>query len=472
MSPRPPPKISLKHEWKRESGSEHAQRSEAGQQTRSFQSNQPTLNPIRERSGRPDITHDVIGVQDERKTSRSQEIVVNSFHEELISSERTGRPVIETSVIQIRSSEDSKDPNVEKAHERTRRPVITHDVINVSDNSQSETFMKAKRSTLEIKTLRERTGRPVVNHYDSSHEQTMLNEVNMDFRIPGLPHSVVKHVESTSVRELIQKIENHPDRHALQQDLRQNQSYNPFSPESKKMIQDVGNIELCELLETEPKTQCTECLLYWNMGIVYCTCGHFLKETEDNRGFTNYTMDFLSVPESVIKKGRPHGHRYGKKLGETEYYLANQLKKKCQKRQFQGIHDRFLHDQEFRIRMTENNRDEEHCRRWDALADEDHTHHLTEKEYFYYKNKWWLHLNKQGSNTIPLRNRSDFKQALSTLERLQQEAGEEPHVPTYSYKHKQWQLAQSSSSTWWNWQGSWWSSYDSESDGGGEPSLE
>ena len=32
----------------------------------------------------------------------------------------------------------------------------------------------------------------------------------------------------------------------------------------------------------------------------------------------------------------------------------------------------------------------------------------------------------------------DFKQALSILQRLQQEAVEEPHVPTYSYKHKQW----------------------------------
>ena len=37
---------------------------------------------------------------------------------------------------------------------------------------------------------------------------------------------------------------------------------------------------------------------------------------------------------------------------------------------------------------------------------------------------------KQGSNSIPLRNRSDFKQALSSLERSQQEAGEEPYVPT------------------------------------------
>ena len=84
----------------------------------------------------------------------------------------------------------------------------------------------------------------------------------MDFRIPGLPHSAVKHAQSTSVRELIQKIENHPDRHALQQDLRQNQASNPFSQESKKMIQEVGNIELFELLETVPKTQCTACVSY------------------------------------------------------------------------------------------------------------------------------------------------------------------------------------------------------------------
>ena len=73
---------------------------------------------------------------------------------------------------------------------------------------------------------------------------------------------------------------------------------------------------------------------------------------------------------------------------------------------------------------------------------------------------------------MPLRNRSDFKQSLYTLQRLQQEAGEEPHVAIYSYKHKQWQLAQSSSSTLWNWQGSWWSSYNSESQEGCEPSLE
>ena len=300
MSPRPPPKIFLKHEWKRELGSEQARRSEAGQLSRSFQSNQPILNPIRERTGRPVMRDDARMVQDGRKTSRSQEIDVNSFREEPGSSERTGRPVAgpftgkpvnETSVIQARSSEDRKDFNVEQAHERTERPVITHDVITVSNSSQTRSVHESETFNVGDETLRERTGRPVIDHDDLSHESMMVNEEDMEFRIPGLPHSVVKHAQSTGVRELIQKIENHPDRHAPQQDLRQNQSCNPFSPESKTMIQDVGNIELCELLETEPKTQCKVCQSYWNTGMIYCTCRHFLhKETEVNRKFVKFSI--------------------------------------------------------------------------------------------------------------------------------------------------------------------------------------
>ena len=110
MSPRPPPKISLKHEWKKELGSEHAQRSEVGQLSRSFQSNQPILNPI---------------------------------------CERTGRPVIETSAIQARSSEDRKDSNVEKAHERTRRLVSKQTQKLCQLVIKHVLFMKAKHSTLE-----------------------------------------------------------------------------------------------------------------------------------------------------------------------------------------------------------------------------------------------------------------------------------------------------------------------------------
>ena len=103
------------------------------------------------------------------------------------------------------------------------------------------------------------------------------------------------------------------------------------------MIHEVGNIELCELLDTEPKTQCKVCLSYWDIGIVYCTCGHFLRNgTEENMKFVQYTMDLLSIPDYYIKKGRPHGHRYGKKPGDHEYFIANSLKKKLQEEELLG----------------------------------------------------------------------------------------------------------------------------------------
>ena len=93
-------------------------------------------------------------------------------------------------------------------------------------------------------------------------ERSMLNEVDIDFRISRLTHSVVKQAENSRVRQLVKKIESHPHRQVLQQDLLQNNAYNPFSEKSKKMIKDMGNVELFELFETDPETQCKECLSY------------------------------------------------------------------------------------------------------------------------------------------------------------------------------------------------------------------
>ena len=99
-----------------------------------------------------------------------------------------------------------------------------------------------------------------------------------------------------------------------------------------------------------------------------------------NRSFIEYTLDLLSIPEYVIKKGRPHGHRYGKLPGNKEYYLANNFRIK---KDYKGIHDRFLRDHIFRGRMIENSRDEEVCRAWNVLAEQDHTYHMSEEEYFH-----------------------------------------------------------------------------------------
>ena len=147
--------------------------------------------------------------------------------------------------------------------------------------------------------------------FNADNELTReIIEEDIDFKIPGLPHSTVKQLHGASVRNSIQKIENHPQQQALQRDLQKSQSFNPFSQESKEMIHEVGNIELCELLDMEPKAQCKVCLSYCDASIVYCTCGHFLRNgTEESEKFVQYAVDLLSIPNYYIKKGRPHGHR-------------------------------------------------------------------------------------------------------------------------------------------------------------------
>ena len=59
-----------------------------------------------------------------------------------------------------------------------------------------------------------------------------------------------------------------------------------------------------------------------------------------------------------------------------------------------------MRDETFRNRMIDNDRDEDVSRQMDALADEDHTHHLTPQEYYHYKSNWWLRSNKTGADTL------------------------------------------------------------------------
>ena len=107
MSPRSPPKISFKHEWKRELGSEVARQpeGEVARQAKSSQPTQPTPNPIRERWGRLD------NMQDGSNTYLSQEINVNSFCEELSSSERTGRLVATLNTADATDSSRARSPH-------------------------------------------------------------------------------------------------------------------------------------------------------------------------------------------------------------------------------------------------------------------------------------------------------------------------------------------------------------------------
>ena len=65
VSPRPPPKISLKHDWMKEWGSEVARQPEGQvfQQSKSSQSNQPDSNPDHDRTVKPVVCRDASHAQ-------------------------------------------------------------------------------------------------------------------------------------------------------------------------------------------------------------------------------------------------------------------------------------------------------------------------------------------------------------------------------------------------------------------------
>ena len=144
-SPRPPPKISLKHDWMKELSSEVPRQAEGevARQAEGSQPTQPNPNPNHVRTVRPVVC---------KNTSHSS-----------------------NQEIDTRFSRDCKNANLEEDanHDRTRRPVVV--------------------------------GQP-------TGSSTQFEEVDIDFRVSGLPHEVVKQAENSRVRELVKKIENHPHR--------------------------------------------------------------------------------------------------------------------------------------------------------------------------------------------------------------------------------------------------------------------
>ena len=116
-----------------------------------------------------------------------------------------------------------------------------------------------------VMQVHDRTGKPVEssthtqckNLVSPEHRDTAssnankfnlaIDEENIDFNIPGVPtFDAVKRSHGINVHNLIQQIENHPQRKALQSDLQQHRAFNPLSKESKDAIKAAGNTELCE----------------------------------------------------------------------------------------------------------------------------------------------------------------------------------------------------------------------------------
>ena len=308
LSPRPPPKISLRHDlnWTRgndDLGStvEHRPVGKLVQQslgeTLHFGSSKPTQSPkpIEDRSEKP-VAQEIVG----------------TLQEELSSSDRPGKPATEEEQ-HVRNHDGSWKPDgEEKQH-------------TVQENCHLKSRDKADKFDLAT------------------------DDGNIDFNISGIPDEAVKRSENFNILQLIRRITSHPQQETVQDDFERQQTFNAFSNESKVAIMDAGNIEISEIVNVEPKWQCKVCLNHCSTGVIYCVCGRLMtKDSAENRKYISSTLDSSSIPRFYIRKDRPRGHRYGKAPGCKEYHTANQLAKKCRKREYDSIHDRYIRDKAFR----------------------------------------------------------------------------------------------------------------------------
>ena len=126
------------------------------------------------------------------------------FHGELCSSHRSGKP-----------DNLSDNTRVEQTHDGSGQ---------LDERNSSSAHTVKEQFVLE-------DNRDIALFNTDNEFNRAIKEEDIDFNILGLPHSAVKQLHGASVRNLIQKIENHPHRHALQRDLEQRQQFNPFSQE-------------------------------------------------------------------------------------------------------------------------------------------------------------------------------------------------------------------------------------------------
>ena len=131
-------------------------------------------------------------------------------------------------------------------------------------------------------------------------------------------------------------------------------------------------------------------LCHWGIDLISSThclpCNDRIKKQEKNH--------WHPLTLTNTNNGRHAVHLLHGGIGKVHggVFINNQLKKKCKKRKS---------SKEFRTfsrpwvpYSNEHYRDEEGCRRWDARADEDHTHHFTEQDFYTTRNGGFSKISK------------------------------------------------------------------------------
>ena len=195
--------------------------------------------------------------------------------------------------------------------------------------------------------------------------------------------------------------------------FKQTKEINEFSKKSQDLMADVNNTEIFELCETSSKQQCPDCNVYWEAGIVWCTCGRCLRISRSEKEVDKSNNDVVSIPDNVIKKNL-------QARGQPMCSKAQEMLQKAVKINMD------IHSCEMAQRLQVQTLVDTHWMEWaghHAIWQKclgNHSHVATKAERLRNSEHWILTLKQEGAQQ-PLHQRLDFAQAKRECKRLHDE---------------------------------------------------
>ena len=251
-----------------------------------------------------------------------------------------------------------------------------------------------------------------------SYGETHNNIV--DYRVSGIPLSTVEQQDEKRVKKLIEKFEKHQHKESYLKDLSQTQKINEFSKKSQELIADVNNAEIFEVCENSSKQKCLECNTYWDIRLIYCSCGRNMKPSRSSTTSQQNNYDVTSIPGYVFKKNNSRGSKHGPSGRRRMNYQAKQTLKKAQNGSYPTILARWHGERDYRASLEATGLTENDIILFDRIAMEKHYCSPTKAESIQKSKHWILTLNAEGPQQ-PLNQRPDFAQAKRECKRLDDE---------------------------------------------------
>ena len=281
-------------------------------------------------------------------------------------------------------------------------------------------------SQIGLQDHREQDARTSYDQPSGSKMPSETGSNTVDYRIPGVPLSAVEQQDThrkAKVKKLIEKFENHPNKESFLQDFMQTKEINKFSQESQDLIADMNNTEIFELCETSSKQQCPDCNLYWEAGIVCCTCGRCSRISRSEKEVDKSNDNVVSIPGCVFKKNNKRSARHGPSERQRMFFKAKEMLHKAGQKKH-GSHSsiiaRWLNDYKYRNSLSDIGWNEQDIMLFDRIALKNYSFVATRAERIRNSEHWILKLNQDGAQQ-PLNQRPYFAQAKRECKRSHDE---------------------------------------------------